>query len=105
MTDIEKGAVHLYVDDNYFSFNVTLAFSADGQSATGTIISVGPTLYKVGRNPGRALICTSPLQALSLTLQPAASPAKVNQQRLRPNADVQNTISHEENAKSDETNE
>jgi hypothetical protein len=54
---------------NYYYFDITLVFSADG-TATGTITSYSPTLYQVGIKPARALLCISPDQALSLTLQP-----------------------------------
>jgi hypothetical protein len=55
---------------SYFTISFNLAFSADGQSATGKIFSVSPTLSPVGPKPTRALICRSPTQAMSVTLQP-----------------------------------
>jgi len=45
----------------------------DGQSATGTILSISPTLAPVSDKPKTALICTSPKQSLSVTLQTDAS--------------------------------
>jgi hypothetical protein len=89
-SDITNGAVSFVSDDAYFVFNVSLQFSADSQSATGTIESISPTLYKEGPNPRKALICTSPTQPLSLTLQPADAPRapRVNQQHVRPNGEL-----------------
>jgi hypothetical protein len=85
-SDIVRGKVRFVSSDNYFTFTVDLTFSADGQTATGTIESVAPTLYKVGAHPTKALICTSPSQTLSVTLQPAdAVTSKPNQQSIRPN--------------------
>jgi hypothetical protein len=85
------GSVSFISEDNYFVFNVTLQFSSDGQSATGTIETITPTLYKEGvANPRKALLCTSPTQPLSVTLQPAdvSRAPKVNQQQLRPNGEL-----------------
>jgi hypothetical protein len=66
---------------------VSLKFSADGQSATGTVTSVSPTLYPATGRPITSLFCTSPKQALSLTLQPADAPAiKVDHQSTRRSA-------------------
>jgi len=96
--DIVRGKVKFVTPDNYFTFTVNLTFSADGQSATGTIESVAPTLYKVGAHPTKALICTSPSQALSLTLQPAdAVTSKPNQQSIRPNAKTTDDTADEAN--------
>lgn len=87
--DIADGAVSFTSDDPYFVFNVSLQFSSDGQSATGTIESISPTLYKQGPNPRKALICTSPTQPLSVTLQPAGTAQpKVNQRHERPNGEL-----------------
>jgi hypothetical protein len=71
--DITKGKVTYTVPDNYFVITFSLDFSKDGQSATGTILSVSPTLAPVSDKPKTALICTSPKQSLSVTLQTDAS--------------------------------
>jgi len=71
--DIVNRKVKYVAIDNYFVFTFSLDFSADGQTATGTIISVSPTLSPVSNKPKKALICTSPKQTLSLTLQPASA--------------------------------
>lgn len=73
--DIKKGKVSISATDNYFTFAVTLDFASDGQSATGTVTSISPTLEPVGKRPTKALICTSPKQDLTVTLQPADAPA------------------------------
>jgi hypothetical protein len=70
--DISNNKVTYNYDFDYLSNAVTLTFSADGQSATGTIASISPTLAPVGTKPTKALFCDSKKQALSLTLQPAA---------------------------------
>jgi len=62
--------------DNYFTFNITLEFSKDGLSATGTIVTFSPTLDPVGAEPKKALFCESPKQTLSLTLQSTADTDK-----------------------------
>jgi len=96
--DIVKRKVKFVTSDNYFTFTVDLTFATDGQTATGTIESVAPTLYKVGAHPKEALICTSPSQALSLTLQPAGSvTSKPNQQSVRPNVKTQDASADEVN--------
>jgi hypothetical protein len=55
--------------DAYFTFTLQIDFSADGQSATGTIKTFSPTLDPIGSAPTKALFCESPEQTLSLTLQ------------------------------------
>jgi len=55
--------------DTYFTFDLKLDFSVDGLSATGTIRTYSPTLDPVGSKPTKALLCESPLQALTLNLQ------------------------------------
>ncbi len=55
---------------------VKLTFSGDGQSATGTIRSIGPSLTPIGPKPHKALFCKSPTQSLSVTLQPGAARVK-----------------------------
>jgi hypothetical protein len=59
----------------YFTITFDVTFSRDGQSATGTISTVSPTLSPVGAKPKKALFCTSASQPLGLTLQ--ADGAKV----------------------------
>ena len=84
--DIKKGTVRISEYDNYYHFAVTLTFASDGQSATGTIASTSPTLYPDSAKPTKALFCTSPEQALSLTLQldaPATPAPQVNQRNIR----------------------
>jgi hypothetical protein len=60
--------------DNYFTFDLKLVFTPDGQTATGTITTYSPTLDPVGSKPTKALLCESPEQALTLTLQATGAP-------------------------------
>jgi hypothetical protein len=77
LADINKARkVFISENGNYFRFKISLDFDSDGQSATGTILSTSPTLYPVGPNPARALICTAAMQALSLTLQSSSDAAQ-----------------------------
>jgi hypothetical protein len=71
-----NGRVTISSNDNYFTFEIHLDFASDGQSATGTIVSTSPTLDPVGPRPTHALICTSPKQALTLTLQASSDAAQ-----------------------------
>jgi hypothetical protein len=59
--------------DAYFTFDLKLDFTVDGQSATGTIRTYSPTLDPVSSKPTKALFCESPEQALSLTLQSSST--------------------------------
>jgi hypothetical protein len=59
--------------DAYFTFDLKLDFAADWQSATGTIRTYSPTLDPVGSKPTKALLCESPQQALSLTLETSST--------------------------------
>jgi hypothetical protein len=68
--------VTIAVDGGYYTFSIALHFDIETQTATGTVLSISPTLYPVGRKPTRGLICTSPTQALSVTLQPSSDGAK-----------------------------
>jgi hypothetical protein len=68
--------VTLDIDGGYYTFAIALHFDPETQTANGTVLSIGPTLYPVGRKPTRALICTSPTQNLSVTLQPSSAGAK-----------------------------
>ena len=70
--DISNGKVTYNYDFTYLTNAVSLTFSTDGQSATGTIASISPTLDPVGAKPKKALFCSSPKQALSVTLQTTA---------------------------------
>jgi len=72
--DIKKGAVSNTTSDPYFTIAFSLAFSGDGQSATGTVSSIGPTLSPVGPKPKKALFCQSPSQSMSVTLQSPDAP-------------------------------
>ncbi len=54
---------------NYNTTDLSLTFSADGQTANGFIYSVSPTLSPVGPAPKKALICKSARQPMGLTLQ------------------------------------
>ena len=74
LNDIKKGKTKISVSGNYFTIAVSLDFASDGQSATGTITSISPTLEPVGTRPTKALICTSPKQDLTVALQPADVP-------------------------------
>jgi hypothetical protein len=71
-----NGKVTITSNGNYYAFDVHLDFSSDGQSATGTVVSVSPTLDPVGPRPTHALICTSPKQALALALQASSDAAQ-----------------------------
>jgi hypothetical protein len=75
-SDIVKGRVTSNTYNSFFDFFVKLSFSRDGQSATGTIATIVPTLYTTTAKATRALFCEAPTQALSLTLQPATAAAK-----------------------------
>jgi len=71
--DIVNKKVSYVAIDNYFVFTFNLTFSSDGQSATGEITSVAPTLTPVSNKPKKALICESPKQGMTLTLQPPSA--------------------------------
>jgi hypothetical protein len=76
LADINRARrVLIAANGNFFRFNIALDFASDGQSATGTILSTSPTLFPVGPKPTHALICTSPRQDLTLTLQPSSAAA------------------------------
>ncbi|MGI8839263.1 MAG: hypothetical protein ACR2F8_00500 [Caulobacteraceae bacterium] len=59
----------------YATINFSLKFSADGQSATGTIVSDSPTLSPIGPRPKKASFCQSASQSLGVTFQGAAKVA------------------------------
>ncbi|MEO8925970.1 MAG: hypothetical protein ABI306_02295 [Caulobacteraceae bacterium] len=61
---------------NYFTFHVSLVFSADGSSATGTIASIVPSLSPVGPDPERSTFCSKGSQSLGLMYVPGS--ARVN---------------------------
>lgn len=71
--DIVNRKVKYVAIDNYFVFTFNLTFSADGQSATGEITSVSPTVTPVSNKPKKALFCELPKQGMTLTLQPASA--------------------------------
>ena len=73
--DISNGKVSWNYDFNYLSSAISLNFAGNGQSATGTITSISPTLYTVGPKPKKALFCSSPKQSLTVTLQTTAKAA------------------------------
>ena len=54
-----------------FDIRIDLTFSADGQSATGSIRSILPGLDVRKRADERALYCVSPDQTMQVTLQKA----------------------------------
>jgi len=58
------------------ALTVDLHFDVETESATGTVLSISPTLYPIGHKPTRGLICTSPTQNLSVTLQSNPDGAK-----------------------------
>jgi hypothetical protein len=60
----------------YFNFLVSLKFSTDGQSATGTIETIVPTLYPTDAKATKSLYCLSPKQTLTLSLQPPGAKVK-----------------------------
>jgi hypothetical protein len=77
-SDIADHKVTSVTDGTYFNITFSLKFAADGQSATGTIVSVSPALDNSAGPAKKALFCTSPKQTLSLALQPpGAKPAAV----------------------------
>lgn len=55
---------------SYFTTSFSLRFSADGQSATGTVTTVTSVLSPVGADPEKALFCRSARQAMGVSLQP-----------------------------------
>ncbi|MEJ0045716.1 MAG: hypothetical protein WDN04_06030 [Rhodospirillales bacterium] len=60
----------------YFDITVSLKFAANGQSATGTITTLSPTLDNTVSPAKKALFCASPKQTLTLTYAgPAAARA------------------------------
>jgi hypothetical protein len=71
--DIANRKVSYVAIDNYFVFTFNLKFSSDGQSATGSITSVSPTVSPVSNKPNKALFCESPKQDMTLTLQPPSA--------------------------------
>jgi hypothetical protein len=75
MQDIIDGKTGKFsATDSYFTFNLELKFAKDGQTATGKITTYSPTLDPVGSKPTKALLCESPEQTLSLTLQATGAP-------------------------------
>jgi hypothetical protein len=66
---IAKGKAAGNLEFPYATIIWTLKFSTDGQSATGTVSTVVPTLAPVGAKPKKAQICKSAKQAMTLTLQ------------------------------------
>lgn len=68
-TEITGKTVTSVNDGNYFDITFKLKFSADNQSATGTIATVSPALNNAVEPARKALFCASPKQALSVTLQ------------------------------------
>jgi len=60
----------------YLTTDFSLTFSADGQSATGTIYEAVPTLTPVGPKPKKALFCSSAQQSMGLTLQSGSDKPK-----------------------------
>lgn len=75
----QSGKVTFSATGNYFTFDVTLDFGANGTATGGTITSYGVTLYPqpaIG-HPTHALFCKAPLQTLTLQsfTAPGAEPA------------------------------
>jgi hypothetical protein len=71
--DIVNRQVSAVLANPYFTISFKLRFAANGQSATGSISTISPTLTPVGPAPKKALYCKSPMQALTVTLQPPAA--------------------------------
>jgi len=67
--DITNRKVSNSTTTSYFDISFNLVFSADGQTAQGSIVSISPDLYTIpgATKASRALFCTSPKQKLSLT--------------------------------------
>ncbi len=59
----------------YFTINFNLTFSNDGQTAAGSVTSFSPTLSPIGPKPKKALLCSSPKQAMGVSLQPPGARA------------------------------
>jgi hypothetical protein len=77
LSDINaNNRVTINIDGGYYTFTIGLHFDIETQTATGTVLSISPTLYPIGRKPTRGLICTSPTQSLSVALQPSSEGAK-----------------------------
>ena len=74
--DIVKHRVTSDVYGSFFDFLVKLTFAPNGQSATGTIEGILPTLYPTTGKATKALYCVSPNQTFSLSLQPATAAAR-----------------------------
>jgi hypothetical protein len=53
----------------YLTTDLTLTFSTDGQSATGSITTISPTLTPIGPEPSKALYCRAARQVMGVTLQ------------------------------------
>jgi hypothetical protein len=70
--DIVKRRVVTTQSGNYFYFAINLLFSTDGQSATGTLESISPTLFQTptATKPNTSAYCESP--KASPDLDPAA---------------------------------
>jgi hypothetical protein len=71
--DIVKHRVKNITAGPYFTITFNLDFAAGGQSATGQVTSISPTLTPVGPAPKHALFCRSPSQTMSVTYQGAAA--------------------------------
>jgi hypothetical protein len=67
--DIKRMKVTNTTATPYFTIKFNLVFAADGQSATGMVSSIGPTLAPVGPKPRKALFCKSASQSMNVTLQ------------------------------------
>jgi hypothetical protein len=76
-SDIVAHKVSVTTNDNYFYFVYSLKFSTDGQTATGTLEAISPTVYPVTGKPTKALFCTSPKQTLTLSYSSSSTTAKV----------------------------
>ena len=73
--DVTGGAISTVSYDNYFQFTWSLAFSADGSTATGTLKTVVPTLYPTNGPATKALVCRTKALKMKLTLQPPPAAA------------------------------
>jgi hypothetical protein len=76
----KTGKVTISATGNYFTFDITLDFGANGTATVGTITSYGVTLYPenpFSAHPTHALFCESPRQATAFSsyTAPGAVPA------------------------------
>ena len=70
LQDIVSRKVANTTAGNYFTFTFDLAFSKDGQSATGHVSADSPSLFPVGPTPTKGVICKSSRKTMTVNFQP-----------------------------------